>query len=140
MQTFLPYPDFEKTASVLDYRRLGKQRVEAMQIVNTITTGIGWIYHPATKMWENYVAALKLYHNIIIQEWIDRGYNNNMKLYKIRKVRMPWWLGIKDFHLSHQSRLIQKDPDYYGDYFPDAPTDWNYLWPSHQSFIDKYRN
>ena len=34
MQTFLPYDNFEESASVLDWKRLGKQRVEAMQIVN----------------------------------------------------------------------------------------------------------
>ena len=38
MQTFLPYESFEDTAKVLDYRRLGKQRVEGMQIINTIQT------------------------------------------------------------------------------------------------------
>ena len=37
MQTFLPYPSFDASAKVLDYRRLGKQRVEAYQILNTIT-------------------------------------------------------------------------------------------------------
>ena len=37
MQTFLPYPSFEETASILDYRRLGKQRVEGFQILNIIT-------------------------------------------------------------------------------------------------------
>ena len=36
MQTFLPYPDFVKSALVLDYRRLGKQRVEARQILDII--------------------------------------------------------------------------------------------------------
>ena len=38
MQTFLPYSNFQKTAEVLDYRRLGKQRVEGMQIIKTILT------------------------------------------------------------------------------------------------------
>lgn len=33
MQTFLPYPDFKKSLQALDYRRLGKQRVEAYQII-----------------------------------------------------------------------------------------------------------
>jgi len=33
MQTFLPYPDFAASSAVLDDRRLGKQRVEALQIV-----------------------------------------------------------------------------------------------------------
>jgi hypothetical protein len=37
MQTFLPYNDFVKSARVLDYKRLGKQRVEGMQIINAIT-------------------------------------------------------------------------------------------------------
>ncbi|CAM5346647.1 Cytoplasmic protein OS=Streptomyces chartreusis OX=1969 GN=CP983_00565 PE=4 SV=1 [Streptomyces chartreusis] len=31
MQTFLPHPDFRQTALLLDRRRLGKQRVEALQ-------------------------------------------------------------------------------------------------------------
>ena len=37
MQTFLPYKSFEQSAQVLDWRRLGKQRVEGMQIINAIT-------------------------------------------------------------------------------------------------------
>ncbi|MDQ1681515.1 MAG: hypothetical protein QOH99_56, partial [Frankiaceae bacterium] len=33
MQTFLPYADFGASARVLDDRRLGKQRVETLQIL-----------------------------------------------------------------------------------------------------------
>ena len=33
MQTFLPYPDFARSAAVLDRQRLGKQRVEVLQIL-----------------------------------------------------------------------------------------------------------
>jgi len=36
MQTFLPYSDFYKSISILDNKRLGKQRVEAKQILNII--------------------------------------------------------------------------------------------------------
>ncbi len=58
MQTFLPYEDFTLSAQCLDYRRLGKQRVEALQIFNALTGAStkdgreyrGWINHPATKM------------------------------------------------------------------------------------------
>ena len=54
MQTFLPYESFEKSAQTLDWRRLGKQRVEGMQIINAITGKKrkdgkpykGWINHP----------------------------------------------------------------------------------------------
>jgi len=36
VQTFLPYPDFKQSAACLDYRRLGKQRVEGVQILKAI--------------------------------------------------------------------------------------------------------
>lgn len=42
MQTFLPYPDFTKSARVLDNKRLGKQRVECLQILKTLSNG-PWI-------------------------------------------------------------------------------------------------
>lgn len=37
MQTFLPYPSGRKSAKVLDNRRLGKQRVECLQILALLT-------------------------------------------------------------------------------------------------------
>ena len=57
MQTFLPYDDFVKSAKVLDYRRLGKQRVEAMQLLKAISGQGGWRNHPAALMWKN-IASL----------------------------------------------------------------------------------
>ena len=49
MQTFLPYESFRESAKVLDWRRLGKQRVEGMQIINAIENPNkqGWQNHPA---------------------------------------------------------------------------------------------
>ena len=67
MQTFLPYSSFKDTAKVLDYRRLGKQRVEGMQIIQTIENQNGWKNHPIVKMWTPYVPALKQYTNISVQ-------------------------------------------------------------------------
>ena len=59
MQTFLPYPDFAKTATVLDPRRLGKQRVEAMQILRALNWPVyGWKHHPAVLIWQCYEEAL----------------------------------------------------------------------------------
>ena len=34
MQTFLPYPDFQRSAAVLDKKRCWKQVVETKQIIN----------------------------------------------------------------------------------------------------------
>jgi predicted RNase H-like HicB family nuclease len=59
MQTFLPYLDFAECARVLDDRRLGKQRVEVLQIARAITVpGYGWRHHPAVRMWRGYEEAL----------------------------------------------------------------------------------
>ena len=124
MQTFLPHESFEKSAQVLDWRRLGKQRVEGMQIINAITGKTrkdgkpykGWINHPCSVMWKDYVPALKHYTNIIIQEWITRGYNNNMEFYDTGKIIMPDWIGNEKFHSSHRANLLRKDYEYYSQF------------------------
>lgn len=133
MQTFLPYPDFIQSVRVLDYRRLGKQRVETFQVLNILldrTATKGWRNHPVTRMWEGYEEALKLYQNFTIQEWISRGYNNNMKLEELnyKRITLPPWFGNKEFHRSHRSNLLRKDYEYYSQYF-DEPVDLEYYWP-----------
>ncbi len=48
MQTFLPYPDFEKSAKVLDRLRLNKQRSETLDILRTLFGDKqGWKNHPS---------------------------------------------------------------------------------------------
>jgi hypothetical protein len=69
MQTFLPYPDFKKSLHTLDYRRLGKQRVEAHQIIRVIKFSRGYSRHPGVRMWHGDINALKLYYNLAIDEW-----------------------------------------------------------------------
>jgi len=129
MQTFLPYPDFEKSIHVLDYRRLGKQRVEAYQIIRAIKCGGGYQNHPAVKMWRGHINALKLYHNLCIDEWIRRGYRNNMPKMAIRgKISYPPWFGRTDFHAAHRSNLLRKDINFYGKYNWSDPVDLPYVW------------
>jgi len=36
VRTFLPYPEFDRSAAVLDRARLGKQRVEVLQILRGV--------------------------------------------------------------------------------------------------------
>jgi hypothetical protein len=61
MQTFLPYASFSESAKALDYKRLGKQRVECRQILRALEHGGGWANHPATRLWRGYETALKAY-------------------------------------------------------------------------------
>ena len=74
MQTFLPYPDFTATAAVLDVRRLGKQRVEALQVLRAMTVPeYGWRHHPVAKMWAGYDEALVRYGLEVCAAWTAGG-------------------------------------------------------------------
>lgn len=130
MQTFLPYADFRTSLDCLDYRRLGKQRVEAMQLVNAIQGKGAWSNHPAAKMWRNYVPALKLYHDIAIRVWVERGHKNTMREYNEEVSEFPAWLGDENFHSSHRSNLLRKDPVHYGKFGWTEPTTLSYRWPA----------
>jgi hypothetical protein len=136
MQTFLPYADFQKTAEILDYKRLGKQRVEAFQILQILegkTFSKAWINHPAVKMWKGYEDALQDYLLIIILEWIKRGYKNNMIIpTKLENYKVPIWLGDEKFHSSHRSNLKRKNPTYYGHF--NEPNNLPYIWPVNIKF------
>ena len=131
LQTFLPYPDSKKSAQCLDYRRLGKQRVEALQIYKIVsgerTTG-GWVNHPIVKMWMGYKDALAIYHNCMIDEWVRRGYSNTMSKLPVWKVEIPWWWGDEDLHASHRSNLLRKDWEHYSEFGWTETPDLAYVW------------
>lgn len=137
MQIFLPYPDMRKSLQTLDNRRLGKQRVETYQIISAITRRPkldgtpykGWLNHPCTVMWKNYVPALKLYMNYSITEWIDRGFKNTMISEKIEEeVVLPPFIGDEKFHASHRANLLKKEPNFYSRYgWNENPSD-PYVW------------
>ena len=133
MQTFLPHSDFKRSAEVLDYRRLGKQRVEAYQVLRTLL-GIsnGWKNHPCTKMWKGYEAALKQYGLDICAEWVKRGYKDTLTE-KIKQLETPPyehppWI-TEELCISHRSNLLRKDPIFYGKYNWDVSPDLPYVWP-----------
>ena len=81
-------------------------------------------------MWEGYENALKHYYITIVQEWVSRGYNNNMRLFKIKKpVTYPSWVGNPDFHAAHRSNLLRKDKAFYSQYLWQESDDLEYVWP-----------
>lgn len=131
MQTFLPYPDFKESVEALDNRRLGKQRVEAMQIMQVLDGKTdGWKNHPAVRMWAGYRDALGIYMNHCINEWKRRGFENSMKLHEAPVgFEMPHWLGDEWFHASHRSNLLSKLPDWYGRFGWEEQPGFPYIWP-----------
>jgi hypothetical protein len=139
VQTFLPYPDFAESARVLDDVRLGKQRVEAYQIVRTLS-GVtkGWRHHPAVRMWRGHENALVDYGLAMCAEWTARGRADtvaaNLVAYRHDGATdRPRWLGDPAFHASHRSNLLRKDPAWYGRFGWDEPDDLGYVWPAADS-------
>lgn len=149
VQTFLPYPDFEASARALDDRRLGKQRVEALQVLRGLTVpNYGWRHHPAVKMWRGHLEALGRYGLTCTEVWVEKGYGDtraatigdDLAAAGVERVRsqaelaaaaaLPPWLGDEAFHLAHRSALVRKDPDHYGPLFPGVPADLPYVWPA----------
>lgn len=149
VQTFLPYPDFLASARSLDQRRLGKQRVEALQVLRGLTRpGYGWRNHPAVRMWAGYEEALTRYGLDVCAVWSAAGRADTCASTLVTdlttarghgRVRsqaelaaageLPPWLGRDDLHRSHRSALLRKDPEHYRPQFGDVPSDLEYVWP-----------
>ena len=140
MQTFLPEKDFVYSAWCLDYKRLGKQRVECKQIYKALTgTGsLRWKHHPAVKMWKGYELALLDYAIVICTEWRLREYKDSLlPFFKQEydnminsgvKLVYPNWLGNEEFHASHRSNLLRKDKEYYSKFGWTEPDNLPYIW------------
>lgn len=140
--TFIVDTDFAKSASYLDNKRLGKQRVEAQQILDILlgTTGsnsTAWQKHPIVLSWQGYENALKYYINCIIDEWESRGYQNNMsKHVVVEPVVLPWWAEWSFLHQSHRAMLCRKEPMHYVNLFVGDMAihpefyKYGYIWPN----------
>ncbi|MFJ6195992.1 MSMEG_6728 family protein [Micromonospora sp. NPDC092111] len=150
MQTFLPYPDFLTSARTLDQRRLGKQRVETIQVLRGLTRpDYGWRNHPAVKMWAGYEEALTRYGLDVCTVWCEPGRADTCAATLVTDLaaacgvtvvrsqpelaeagELPPWLGRDDLHRSHRSSLLRKDPEHYRPQFGDVPSDLEYVWPA----------
>lgn len=138
MQTFLPFSDFSASAAVLDRMRLGKQRVETLQLTKSLLVpGAGWGQHPASKMWVGHLDWLFKYQEAICYEWHNvRGYKDTC-LDKTRdlidqygsweETDKPWFVGNETFHASHQSNLLRKLPEHYSQFFT-VSDNLDYIW------------
>jgi hypothetical protein len=143
IQTFLPFPDFKESARCLDRERLGKQRVECLQILNSLLRNGGWSSHPAVLMWRHYEDALIAYGLEICDQFQRRGYKDSTfdKIHSFwhdypdqipeqQDVKMPPWLGDERLHKSHRSNLIRKAPYHYQYCMKwTEPPDLPYFWP-----------
>lgn len=128
MQNFQTSTDFCSTAKSLDYRRLGKQRLETADCLAIRLGQPSWMSdkqyalilkrygnHPAQKMWAGYEYSLIEYGIEICREWCNRGYNGNYEskiaeyylMLKDWNIIKPHWL-TDGFCSIHRSILLGK--------------------------------
>jgi Pyrimidine dimer DNA glycosylase len=148
MQTFLPYPNFAASAAALDDRRLGKQRVEALQVLRALTRpGYGWQHHPVVRMWAGFPDGVAAYGLAVCTAWTGRAHSDTCAATIAADLaaagrppprtqaelaehdELPSWIGDERVHRSHRSALVRKDPRFYGPLFPDADPGEGYFWP-----------
>lgn len=143
MQTFAPYSDIVKCAATLDYRRLGKQRVESLQILKCLLESSqkkGWKNHPAVKQWANYENSLIEYSLAMCSNWISRGYKDTctdkIKAFydKTKSNQYPAWWGKEEFHSSHRQVLLSKDTPWYSQFGWNEIPKYEYWWPTQNGF------
>lgn len=117
----MPYPSFKQSAECLDYRRLGKQRVECLQLLKALQIGpyicsecrepypndpccggmgipikTPWYNHPAVQQWKGYEIALMEYLYAMCHEWTaNRGYKDTCWVKAIEVGPSPANVGVK---------------------------------------------
>lgn len=139
MQTFLPFSDYEKSAKVLDNKRLNKQKVEAMQILRVLA-GLtkGWKNHPCVLQWKGYERELSFYAIAMVEECLNRGFKDTCYLKIIDLIKnnfahteriRPPWLGDEKFHASHRAALLFKNPLWYSKFHWLEEPKIEYIWP-----------
>ena len=136
MQIFRPYVDWAKSARILDNKRLGKQRIEAKQVILAILrrAGVlrdgkrGWLNHPIVLMYYNegapYLEDLVGYFNAVVGEWTSRGFRNSVTLADIEGllglVRNTPGTPITHVHeVEYRRILLLKEPCHYLDKFSE---------------------
>jgi hypothetical protein len=145
MQTFLPVADFTESARLLDNPRLGKQRVECLQVLRALELpDYGWANHPVVTMWRGCTAGLVVYSLAMVRVWRERGFADTTETLisefapdaaamtqeeAAAAGLLPSWVGDEELHLSHRSNLLAKDPEFYRSRFPGDPDDLPYKWP-----------
>jgi hypothetical protein len=149
MQTFLPVADFAESGRLLDSPRLGKQRVETLQVLRALELpDYGWASHPVVRMWRGRTPGLVAYGLAMVEVWRERGFADTTEtligefapeVVGVPQAELaaagllPSWVGDEALHLSHRSNLIAKDPDFYRHRFTELfgpePDDLPYVWP-----------
>lgn len=156
MQTFMPHKSFDKTAEILDNKRLNKQILECYQVLNVLSNPdprAGWRNHPAVKMWRGHEFALYNYVQAMIAQANKRGIKTDKNSENIFNLRMrhglKWGMGnpewydnkkaMKRITATHKANLFKKEPESYPQFLKSLSSKNNkpccdkcqYFWVTH---------
>ena len=86
-------------------------------------------------MWVGYNNLLKVYLNVMIKEWISRGYKNTIIVPAFTGTHLvsPNWLGDERLHSSHRAALLAKNYNYYSKFEWKEKPKIDYYWPVRKS-------
>lgn len=163
MQTFLPLADLKENAKCLDRLRLGKQRVEARDILVVLLGRPSWCSekqynylisryknHPAVLQYKGNELFLLHYLRYICDEWVNRGYEENCFLqaaeacqsilegknpFDLIGVIPPYWLN-DGFRARHRAALLYKDIRHYKQFCWRERPEICYYWPVDKNNVD----
>lgn len=133
MQTFMPLPDYLKSMQCLDRSRLGNQ---VWREGLTLLRG-KWKNHPASKMWRGHeyhlglylLEGLKVLKERTGKDYIEIKEKIEYEMKKYINTGPPAWLGNNEFHASHRSKLLNKNPEWYSKFGWAEPNNLEYIWP-----------
>ncbi len=124
-QTFLPFPDYEKSAQILSDKHLKHTEAVAKEVLDGLLES-----HPVSKMWRGFEHQLCTYAIEVSCELLDRGIETKL-LEQFAKKRndlpdngLPYWLGTEILHSSHRAMLNHKDGNYCFSEKPNSIPHW----------------
>jgi hypothetical protein len=153
MQTYVTDLNMRKNADNLDFRRLGQNRVEALDVL-CLNLELSQYYrpayweflvqrysnHPVVHMWKGHGAYLHFYTYYLLKKWRKLGYSNAKCWPKWKEISIlfphniayyggpPPWL-TPEFVDMHRAYLIRKDPGYYRKIWPNVDESIPFVYP-----------
>jgi hypothetical protein len=92
--------------------------------------GMGFKTHPCVTMWLGFETGLCYYINAHIDEWLSRGYKNNMATYPEAEAIFPSWCRDSEVIDSFRANLMAKEIERF------EPLHYMYQ----QTFVDSFAN
>lgn len=136
---YMPYPDFQRSVEVLDYRRLNVMMISCFNLLSFYSkahTSLAIPRYHGIGMWAwfGYEKALLKLAETCEKEWLKRGYKTKFRSQWYHNSRwssqpdVPDWLSDSEFCESQQAYLVKKNPELYRPLFPDVDPNLPLKW------------